>query len=703
MQKFLSLLIKALVFGLIICLPLTWTSTTSELFELPKMMLVYTFTILIASAWIDRMIVSRDFNFHKSPLNLPVMLFLLSQIISTVLSIDIHTSIFGYYSRFHGGLLSTIAYTLLYFAIINNLSKKDIPAMLASILIGGSIASVYALPEHFGHSPSCLLITGNFNASCWVQDVQTRVFGTFGQPNWLAAYLISIIFFPMAYLTYKHRQTTTTSQALSLLSFSLFFIVLLFTKSRSGLFGFAGGFLALACSSFILKNHAPSKSSPLNRIKPLAVFPILALVIFAFFGKGIIPQLDRFFIHHKTAPAATQSPSGTQLESGGTESGQIRKIVWQGAVKIFQSSPIFGTGVETFAYSYYKARPIAHNHVSEWDFLYNKAHNEFLNFLANSGLIGFSAYVFLLASLIALCLKHLNNSHNMHESYVLAGIIAGTTALSISNFFGFSTVPVGVLLYVFFGLTVLLHKHPTKTHPKASQLQAIQYAALSIVFTLTLLLLAQVHRMLAADKAFATGRKLVQSGNIAQAISSLESAVQLRPKEPTFTDQLSFVTAQAASLLHANGESTSSAALTNQAIALSDYTLALNDDHLNFYKTRARTFIQLTNIDPSYLDTAKKTLEQAITLAPTDPKLVYNLGLLYFQQEDYPSAIKYLSQAIQLKPDYVDPRVTLGDVYLAQNLPEKAQAEYQYILENLKPDDPVVIEKLNQSLKLQKP
>ena len=33
-----------------------------------------------------------------------------------------------------------------------------------------------------------------FNVSCWQQDVKSRVFATFGQPNWLAAYLEILIF-----------------------------------------------------------------------------------------------------------------------------------------------------------------------------------------------------------------------------------------------------------------------------------------------------------------------------------------------------------------------------------------------------------------------------------------------------------------------------------------------------------------------------
>ena len=65
------------------------------------------------------------------------------------------------------------------------------------------------------------------------------------------------------------------------------------------------------------------------------------------------------------------------LESGGTESGVIRKFVWLGAIEVFKHYPILGTGPETFAFSFPMYKPVGHNLTSEWDFIYNKAHNEF--------------------------------------------------------------------------------------------------------------------------------------------------------------------------------------------------------------------------------------------------------------------------------------------------------------------------------------
>ncbi|PIP52238.1 hypothetical protein COX09_02630, partial [Candidatus Beckwithbacteria bacterium CG23_combo_of_CG06-09_8_20_14_all_47_9] len=64
-------------------------------------------------------------------------------------SIDRHTSIWGYYSRFHGGLLSTISYLTLYWAYAAFMTDKTKKAV-AVILSTGLVVSLYGIAEHFG-------------------------------------------------------------------------------------------------------------------------------------------------------------------------------------------------------------------------------------------------------------------------------------------------------------------------------------------------------------------------------------------------------------------------------------------------------------------------------------------------------------------------------------------------------------------------
>src|SRR3972149_8233638 len=104
--------------------PLAFTSDTSELFEFNKLWVTFILTIVIGTAWLAKMIIKKEFRVQKTPLDIPIGLFLISQVISTFISLDTHTSIWGYYSRFNGGLLSIVSYIFLYYAFLTNLKDE---------------------------------------------------------------------------------------------------------------------------------------------------------------------------------------------------------------------------------------------------------------------------------------------------------------------------------------------------------------------------------------------------------------------------------------------------------------------------------------------------------------------------------------------------------------------------------------------------
>ena len=197
----LQSLISIFYYLLFILIPLIWLPNTSELFEFNKLILTYILTALIAGTWAIRMIMEKRIIFKKTLLDWPILLFLLANLASLIFSIDSHTSWFGYYSRWNGGLLSLISYSLLYWAFVSNMDSKSALRTTHYALLASIAVAIYATLEHFGASISCLLTTGQPNVACWVQDVQNRVFATLGQPNWLAAYIAALIFIPLSYLT----------------------------------------------------------------------------------------------------------------------------------------------------------------------------------------------------------------------------------------------------------------------------------------------------------------------------------------------------------------------------------------------------------------------------------------------------------------------------------------------------------------------
>jgi len=413
-------MISFLFYLLFFCVPLIVYPNTFELFEFNKMIFVYILTVLIVGLWVIQMIRTKKIIWRRTIFDLPLLIFLSSQVLSTIFSVDFRTSLLGYYSRFNGGLVSNLCYALLYWAFVANIEAKHISRYLNALLITSLIVSIYAILEHFGHSFSCLMFTGHFNVACWVQDVQTRVFATLGQPNWLAAWLVAII--PLTwYLSLKNKWWLGIS--------AIFFLTLLYTQSRSGLLALAAADLIFCVGHFMI-------SKRLNWT--FVICNLLFVILFIVNGSSKLVTNTTV----NTTPVV-----GTALETGGTESGTIRQIVWKGAIDIWLHYPILGSGVETFAFSYYNFRPGEHNMVSEWDFLYNKAHNEFLNYAANSGSLGLLSYLFIIGIFGFYVYKNLNPLN--------LALFSGYVGILVTNFFGFSVVPIEVLFFLFPALAIV--------------------------------------------------------------------------------------------------------------------------------------------------------------------------------------------------------------------------------------------------------
>jgi len=713
--NWLSQSVRWLIYVLFLSTPFIFTWVNEELFEFPKIIWFYSLISLSFGLSLADQLIQRSWSWPKSKFDWLVLAFGLSQLFSTILSIHPRTSWFGYYTRFNGGFLSVLSYITLYYLLIKYFNSKQLIRLAKTIILIAGLVALYALPEHFGFSPSCALITKTYDVSCWVQDVKSRVFGTFGQPNWLAAYFISILPLVTAWFL-------TTKQAWKKTGLGIIWAMLLtgvlFTQSRSGIIGLGVGlgvWLSLVgWQKFWQKKSGVSTSDPTLKSRNQSFWPGLSLVglglgLILWFGTPFSPTLTSLIAKTSNSELVTPTPpviqSGTKLDLGGTESGEIRKIVWSGALAVWRRYPIFGSGVETFAYSYYQDRLQSHNFVSEWDFLYNKAHNELLNYLATTGLVGLLAYLSLWAGITWLVLGWLrsqpgDSETKTHKLYAIAWM-SGLAAQFVSNFFGFSTVMINLLWWLGMASIVTWTQSKSRATPttKPISLNLVELSALSLIIIATWWASTRPLAWWQADKDFATSKALFTGNTYQAGLLKLENAIKLMPKEALYWDELANQYSRLAVGLQASPDASLSgeiiAQLTQAAIAASDQTLVLNPRHLDFYKTRARVFINLSQIDPKYLNEAIASLKTAEALAPTDPKLPYHLGLVELTQGSTTSALLDLEKSVSLKPNYLSAWFDLGKAYDLAKQPEKASQTYKFILQYLAPDNLEVTAELN--------
>jgi tetratricopeptide (TPR) repeat protein len=217
---------------------------------------------------------------------------------------------------------------------------------------------------------------------------------------------------------------------------------------------------------------------------------------------------------------------------------------------------------------------------------------------------------------------------------------SSVVAFGITNFFGFSVIPVYYAMTLLSAVPLAELAEPKDKHPLP--LAAYGYTVSIIVVAVYFLPL----RLFLADYYYTLGK----SNN---SIADLRKAVALRPAEDLFHSALAEAYAT-----HANDADAKELALREAA-----FTAKHNPYHLNYFKSRVKVYLAFAASDPTYYTQAASELARARQLAPTDPKLAYNLGLVYSRLGDIEKAETQINQAIELKKDYADAYYALTLLY----------------------------------------
>jgi len=602
-------------YALAFLVPLVFTPATFELFEFPKMILVYLLTMLIVAAFLTKGVITGRLNLKRTPLDLPILLYATCYLLSTIFSLDRYTSIFGYYTRFNGGLLSLVCYIALYYVFVGEMGNRGDrrERFVRVLLLSSLLVSIYGILQHFG-----------IDKDYWVQDVQRRVFSTLGQPNWLAAYLVMVLPVGLAAMLDKSKKqkvkSKNTIQNSKILFTSYYLLVTIlyaafwFTYSRSGLLGLAaalGTFLIFLGQENLRKNWQPL----------LLVGLSWALISVLTFSSKIA-----FAATPSATPSAQpQPPSGSTVD--------IRLAVWQGTLNLIKDHPLLGTGPETFAYSFLPYRPVELNQTAEWEFLYNKAHNEYLNIAACTGLLGLASYLFLISKFIFWNVR----SRWTRNNILPAGIFAGWVGVLVTNFFGFSVVATSLLFWLFMALNVSPYQSVkvSKCQGTSESKKRVAPVVLSFFILYSSFFILNLFR---ADVSFNAGEKFSRYGSDEVAAEYYQKAVSLNPREPRYHRELASVLAKLGKV--------------EEAVKEAEVAYNLNPKNSLTVRSLISTYVKLAEVGPQHLSRAEELIAEAVSRQPTNPQLYYEQALILLKDGKDEEAVAALQKAVELKPDY---------------------------------------------------
>lgn len=617
LAKITNRIILLSYFALAAVTPLIFSTYNTELFEVPKMHFVYLMAVIIFFATILKQIASGKISIPK---NLPVLAFLIFltfQTLSTTSSIDKFTSVFGYPSRLNGGILSQIAYFAIFACALINLSAIQAKKILITVVLAALFVSLWGIPAYFGYDPSCFVLTHKLTSTCWQADFDptVRIFSTLGQPNWLASYLVLILPIAVAFaLDFKKIQPKIFFSTASV----ILLIALVLTNSRAGIIGLGASvliFLILLGTKFIRKN-----------LKLVSVFLAGTLAVILIFGSFLLQRI----LEVVNQPELGKVPKGT-------ESGQIRLIVWKGTIDVFREKPLLGWGPETFAYSYYLHRPLEHNKTTEWNFFYNKAHNELLNYLANIGLLGAFSYLSLVGIITYQIIRKKND-------IISKSILAGFWGYQLTILFGFSTVATQTISFFILASALILEKL------KSINIEIKNKFQFPLILTALLLLIFTISYPVRSFFGDALYERAKNIKSTTRSVSAFEAASVIFPaKNPFILSDYSYSLAIQAA---ASEEDWGSIAKEVDRVAKQALDLAPNN--LIVARKIANTYILIADFDQTYKESALTIGNKIVELAPTDPQSYLTFAKIQSILDLKDEAEKSLQKSLQLKPDYIE-------------------------------------------------
>lgn len=671
----LSIIFKVLVLALAFLTPLFFWGYTTEFYEMPKFVLVLITTTLFILLWVTKWILSGKVTLTISKLDLPFLLLLIAFLISMFFAPSRPVAIFGALPRIHGGLISFVLYIIFYFVLAANLKKvSTIKEVVYALLASAVILSIISLLSYAGLNVFSLPWTAG------------AAFTPTGSAFSTAAILLLLLPFPITAILYGSKLTNFengseseelglpinsligTDASLNQLTIKIIWSVIL------GLFAitlvligsmtiYIAAAIIIALVLFVTPPNLIVKNAA-YLFTPVLVALLVAFVSFVPVGgsKNILYTKAQNFPHELQLPFADS---------------------WKISISAFRDSPFYGSGPASYLNDFTLYKPIEFNNTKIWNIPFDTAFNEYLQILATLGVIGLIALLLLTISALVIAFRSLTSPKT--------GSIRIPLAISTISFFIIlalhsSTLVlwiIGILLIVsFMAITKQSNNEIIVGEYQQSGGQKIKINPFPVLIALIMVgviyyIYNQAFPVLAADYHHRQALKAVTQNQGLVAYNELVMAEKLNPNIDIYrTDlaQTNFALANAIAASKGPTETSPAGSLTDtdkqniqvllsQAINEGRVATTLNPNSANNWQVLGSIYQQISGVAKDALQFALDSYGRAIQKDPYNPALRLTVGGIYYSSKNYDMAIRFFSDAANLKPDYANAFYNLAIAY----------------------------------------
>lgn len=663
-------------------LPLVFQPFLSDPFALPKATVLRIVTLFLLGIWLMKVLREGKISWQKTPLNLPILIFLFVCGLSTIFSVSPRLSLWGMHGFYFEGFLSFLCYGIIYFIAVNYVTDKR--KILKTLLIASVIVSVYALVQATGITFFVWRGTQPY----------PRVWSTLGNPNFLGPYLIMVI--PI-YLIFLIKAETIKKKFLYSLFTLLSVLALIFTYSRAAWLGMVIGLIVFA----LMINKKQLKANSLF---------LIGIIVFSIILTSIYPRLYLRPKERTTTvkPIVERAVSTVDFKEPGITA---RLSAWDTTIKMGLKRPILGFGPDTLGVSFRRFMSKGYEKLAGRFRTAGYAHNEFLQYGTTIGVVGLAVYLFLLFTFFRILLNVARQDKSpltqtlspkgrgiegegKDKNLLASGLCASCVALLVNNQFSFSTLVPATLLWFFFGLGASLSEGEKKEFHFYLPVMAKHSISVAVVVATGLLCLF-CFRFLVASRFDRLAQDSQADRDWEQAIVLQEKSVEFNPFQGLYRMHLAKIYQQMignAKTIEQKEEffQKSRDEYQKEIAAYPYHALAYNGLGVAYIygnaflnkKTSSEAitcFEKAIEFDPYFVEAysnlsaviyrrgeVKKAIElykKTIELRPSVALSYYNLGNLYAQEGDYSQAIRYWQKTLRIDSNFKEAEERLLHVW----------------------------------------
>ena len=676
---------------LVICtflIPWFFNSYTYEFYETSKNSILLLTVALIMLFIAVKVVRRKKVQLLKTPFDVFILIFVISQVLSVITSISKETSIWGFNSRLTGGLISTLGLLAFYYLVVNNVNEKISKYAIKAFTLSVGLLALFTVLKGFNVFAGLFEEMAKTHPS--LEFLKSPLFTPIGNPNSLVYLFIMSLPLALSFVFKKEQM----AKIFGVLTSCALLLGIGITSAANGINEYNLVIWLIVMVIFIFFVFKELKTINYNSITFL--IPLIAVTVLAFvfsIDSGLREKIQLNYTRYYEIPFNT---------SWSVITGTYNEYKIGGF--------LVGTGLDTYAYNFPRFRPVEQNLQPNWFENYTRSSSQIESILVNTGLLGLIAMILLAGAIIYFIIKNILNKEEVNKHPMNLALSLMILLYFVSFFILYLPITIHFLFWLSLALLVKNYysSHPEKNWYLDLNLQMatsegkkpknIAPGIFAVLLTfLALITMFIITKNYLAEIQYKKSLVAANFGDLNNANDFAVQAINNNDQRDYYHRQLATVglmflrkiTAEPAPAQGSQEETTRNQN-TNYFLNLTTQELnraiALNPNNFENLQLATLIYKQLVDLSQGKLfgDQALQSVAAAVKLNPTNPDNYLLLGFLYQFNENeelQKQAEQYYIRAYNLQPGYPISIFTLGNYLESLGKKNDAMTVYQNSLQ----------------------